>query len=161
VYLPREPLLSPNVYAQNASGAQRSETRSAPNVTPPEHVRVFNHTVADFSVSRDSTDLPWRPASLTRRSSGGDRGQPAVAKGRSRKKTVLLGAAIGALVGLGGGVYASQAPGGDTDPWGVPTFSGIGVGASCGFLISLFLTFPARGIVPNGKRYSGDAGDSR
>jgi hypothetical protein len=37
-------------------------------------------------------------------------------------------------------VYASEATGGDTDPWGVPAFAGIGaaVGAACGLLISLF-----------------------
>jgi hypothetical protein len=58
----------------------------------------------------------------------------------SKRKATLIGLLIGSGVGVAGGVYASQATGGDTDPWGIPMFGAIGAGAGAltGLLIALF-----------------------
>lgn len=67
-------------------------------------------------------------------------GAPGFAKTpRSKRRTTLIFAAIGGAIGAAGGVYVSEATGGDTDPWGVPGFAGIGaaVGAITGFVAAL------------------------
>jgi hypothetical protein len=60
--------------------------------------------------------------------------------GRSKRRSMLIGAAIGGAVGAAAGFYVGEATGGDAHPWAVPTFAGIGagVGALTGFVVALF-----------------------
>jgi len=133
-------LVCTSAYAQTDTTAEPSNN-SRLIVTLVERFSTFG----DLSLcSRMNVDpRPWelrRVDARRGRWSAIQESRAALAQRRSRKKMVLIGVAIGGAVGVGGGIYASKATGGDTDPWGVPGFAGIGaaVGAACGFLISLF-----------------------
>lgn len=132
-------LIGSIVHAQDSGGGARpSELRLVSSIASPARVREVGKSLAVVDVALRSSRSPRvDPLAKTFR----DRlDTTALARGRSRKKATIVGAAIGAIVGVGAGAYASQATGGDTDPWGVPGFAaiGAGVGALSGFVISLF-----------------------
>lgn len=126
-------------YAQTGTATERSNGgRSAGAITKSEGVRIFGHSSLGARVSINLRGSKWRPVEASNDQWSVFDGDPARAsKGRSRKKAVLMGAAIGGGVGAGGGAYAVYVTVGDAEP---PAFIGIGaaVGAACGFLISLF-----------------------
>ncbi len=130
------------VSAQTGNVGERpNDNRPFDAITDDARLRIPPDLWAETRVRTDLHGWHWGSGKRNgQRSSvvNGTRAQ--VSKGRSRKKAVLIGAAIGGGVGAGGGAYAVYATGGDAEPWVVPAFAGIGaaLGAVCGFLISLF-----------------------
>jgi hypothetical protein len=91
-----------------------------------------------FMTSAPDAVAQWRRADRPVWLRGGEQGP--VKSQRSKRKTALIGTALGGAVGLAAGVYVSQATAGDADPWAIPGFTGVGaaVGALAGFVVALF-----------------------
>lgn len=129
-------------YAQTTTAERPNGSRSVGALTDVQGFGKSDDLSESARVSVTLRAWQWRPveASSERRVIVGSdhaKGSP----GRSRRKAVLIGAAIGGGVGAGGGAYALYANRSDGgEPWLVPGFAGIGaaVGAACGFLFSLF-----------------------
>lgn len=125
-------------YAARARGTVVSGTWVTDAPAEATRHRVLAVAVQSVVIADDSAQASrWRRSSSPAAFNVGP-GQPS--SRRSKARSSLIGAAIGGAVGVAGGVYVSQATGGDADPWAVPGFAGIGavIGAITGLVVALF-----------------------